>query len=86
MVDSIKPTFGTMSTKNNPYRSSQTAQGVESHSDEKQKKKPNWDRLERRHEGDRRRERNKKYSKFEMRRSPGRRRSDRPHPSIETKA
>ncbi len=86
MVDSIKPTIGTIATKKNPYRSTSATQAVESHSDEKQPSPPQWDRRERRSGRDRRHNTKGKRREFEMRLNPGRRKSDRPHPTIETKA
>lgn len=86
MVDSIKPTFSAYAAKNNPYKPTQAAAGVESHSEDKQHQQPIWNRVDRRKAGDRRKQQRGKDRKFEMRSSEGRRRTDRAHPSIETKA
>ena len=88
MVDPLKPTFATYSTKTNAYSKAGAARGVEGHIDDKQPKERLWNRKERRGRGDRRHNSatTKKRTNFEMRSSLGRRRTDRTHPSIETKA
>ncbi len=86
MVDSIKPSFGTYTAKSGPKSIVRSAHAVDSHSEEKPSAKPVWDRVERRKSGDRRRQSRAQYASFEMRKGFGRRKTDRPHPSIETKA
>jgi len=85
-VDSIKPTYaptkGTYTQSNRNHAPSE----VDSHSDEKQSKGRQWNRVERRSGRDRRQEQQRKNSKFDLRSSGGRRRTDHGNPSIETKA
>jgi hypothetical protein len=84
-VDSIKPTYAPARgglRKAQPDAPSE----VDSHADEKRSRGPSWDRVERRSGLDRRKQRNRKDPKFDMRNSPGRRKSDGGRPSIETKA
>lgn len=85
MVDSIKPTFSTHATQNDAYKVSKSVQAVSPASEDKPHQGPQWDRIERRRPGDRRRRQLRQDKKFEMRRSRGRRRSDQPRLSIDIK-
>jgi hypothetical protein len=84
MVDSIKPTYRPLTTTQHQRRDA--ASEVESHNDDKEAL-PVFRGRDRRRGGDRRnREGEIRKEIFEMRNSDGRRKSDRSHPSIETKA
>ena len=83
MVDSIKPTYRTLSTPAKPRRSE--TQEVETHSDEKTYTDADWNGVERRSGGDRRDDQqNEDRAIYNMRQSRGRRRGD--QPKISTKA
>lgn len=83
MVDSIKPTYRPLTTTQSARRN--VASEVESHNDDKATS-PFYRGRERRRGGDRRNLRQVRKEIFEMRTSAGRRKTDRSHPSIETKA
>jgi len=85
VVDSIKPTINGAPITRSPYNPRSTTNEVE-HVKDKGQDQPRWQRVERRQGHDRRRQSSEKHPKFEMRNSSGRRKGDRPTPSIEIEA
>lgn len=87
MVDSIKPTYPSMTIAGTSRRKAEASE-VESHSNNKQYNPVNWDGRERRRGKDRRDEQaQKRGDPFETRNSRGRRKEDRKRfPHISTKA
>lgn len=85
MVDSIKPTYSPLRSGIRQTRQDAPSE-VDSHSDDKARQSPKWNKVERRSGGDRRQQQRRKDPKFDMRSSLGRRKSDGGRPSIEIKA
>lgn len=87
MVDSIKPTYRSIAAPPVKGSRQQEAQGVESHSDQRDQNQRIWAGRDRRRGGDRRDRETEAQKKamFDMRNSKGRRKTDRVYPKIEIK-